>query len=215
MSKLFPIALTACLLTLCFSATSRAISAPASNSAPAPLMLAHQEINIPGDKTTSHPYGRQTVSGGGKFSCPSLFISATNSTDAGYYDYGIIKLPSAFSGNPATLTMTSSYSTSDFSNMNAKIIEYDYKTAQLWACSGKIKRSTTNHLVHKLDTLSGMSASPILDSNNKVIGINTYGISGNFSSQTEKDKPVSNDYPDSNKANRITTTALAFFNSNM
>lgn len=157
-------------------------------------------IVAPGDRVSGHPFGRKTAT---SFHYPPEY--AKYGVD---YDYGYIELPSAFSTTvkPATLTLKKYSYNSDFSNKPATLIGFDYKTAQMYTQTETINYASDYRLYHKMDTLSGMSGSPILDSNGKVIGINAYSING--------DLPVGNtvadDYPDYNKATRISDEAYAF-----
>lgn len=164
-------------------------------------------IVAPGDTVTGHPYGRKTVTGSSNFKYPAQYADP-ETTNPTAYDYGVIKLSSAFSGSPATLSLDKSYSTSEFSNMNATLLGYDYLSADLYECTGKISYANSTRLFHKMDTVSGMSGSPILDSSGDVVGINAYGISGQSPPST-----VEEDYNNYNRATRITSTVYNFLTS--
>lgn len=170
----------------------------------------------PGDKPGSHPYGQQIVTKGSDMLYPSLWVTADNA-DAPKYDYGVIRLAKAFNGNPATLSLNSSYSTNNYKNMRARITGYDYKTAILWKQTGKINKADSYLVYTKMDTLPGMSGSPITDRNNTVIGINCYGADGEFTWE-EQLKPINQgdeNYERSfNYGPRITSSVKAFLEQN-
>lgn len=159
-------------------------------------------IVAPGDRVSGHPFGRKTAT---DFHYPSEFVNSGVN-----YDYGYIELPSAFSTTvkPATLTLKKYTYNSDFSNMPATLIGFDYKTAQMYEQTETINYASNYRLYHKMDTLSGMSGSPILDSKGRVIGINAYSIEGDLPAGNT----VDDDYPDYNKATRISDNAYRFLN---
>ena len=170
-------------------------------------------IVAPGDKPGSHPYGTKTVTNASDMMFPLNWKTASTDSLAMQYDYGIIRLPSAFSGNPATLTLNANYSTTNYTNLSAGMLGYDYATAKLWEHRGRISYANSSLVYTKLDTLPGMSGCPIVDNNNTVVGINCYGISGNYTWE-EIITPVEDNHPDYNKGPRITSAVKAFLEQN-
>lgn len=161
-------------------------------------------VVAPGDTPGNHPYGRKTADKASQFHYPSEYASSNNATALGY-DYGYIDLNSNFTGT-STLNLYYNYYTSDFDGMSSSLLGYDYKTADLYETSGKIDHASKIQLYHKMDTLSGMSGSPVLDSRGRVIGINAYSIDGTLPAGNK----VADDYPDYNKATRITEDVYNF-----
>lgn len=157
-----------------------------------------------GDTLGNHPYSTKTASKASQFHYPSEYASSNNATALGY-DYGYIDLGSNFTGT-STLDLYYNYSTSKFKGMSSSLLGYDYKTADLYETSGKIDHASETQLFHKMDTLSGMSGSPVLDSNGRVVGINAYSIDGTLPAGNK----VADDYPDYNKATRITKDVYDF-----
>lgn len=161
---------------------------------------------VPGETPSKQPYSYQEVTDTSKFHCSEKFKSEGNTT----YDYGYIEPNSKFTGNPATLSLNSSLRESELKN-TFTLLGYDIYSAKLYKTTGIIYEMTQRQLKHKMDTLSGMSGSPILDKNNKVVGINAYSID----SELPPGNKVDDDYPDYNKATLITTTVCNFLTEGM
>lgn len=91
----------------------------------------------PGDMVGSHPYGTKTVSGASNFVYPKKYQTEKDGIP---YDYGVIKLNSAFysstNGSPATLPLKAM---TNMENKEATIIGFHKNSANMWECSGTIK----------------------------------------------------------------------------
>jgi V8-like Glu-specific endopeptidase len=156
-------------------------------------------IVAPGDRVSGHPYGTKTAK---SFHYPDEYETSSYPKN---YDYGYMELSSAFAGSPATLKLSTDYDRS-FTNMKATIIGFDMYTAQMYRQTEKIEYASSTQLFHRMDTLGGMSGSPVLDSNNKVVGINAYSIDGQL-------PPGNIDYGETdgyNQATRITKSVYNF-----
>lgn len=152
-----------------------------------------------GDTPTSHPYGTQTV-----YSSNFYYPSAWKNSGGISNDYGVIKLNTAVNNiTPFTI------SDQDTPVGTAiKIAGYDYKTAQQWKTSGTVVETFTGRIDYRMDTLPGMSGSPVYIGTRTVVAINTYDAG-------TKDEVVDEDWPGNNTGTKITSTVKAFFESHL
>lgn len=138
------------------------------------------------------------------------------------YDYGMLVLPEAMNtGYSFTLSTISSpsqksvsivgyqgegYNDADDPNRN------DFSAYELLRGDGVISGSSTLSLKTQTDALGGQSGSPVLDANNKVVGIFTYGAPGR-----DENGELLEHLPDGgsarNRMTRITSSLIRFFNS--
>lgn len=125
------------------------------------------------------------------------------------YDYGVIILSTAFNNDGYYFELAT---TSNPTGTSASIIGYEHHSLttpfsnwQLLRGDGTISGYTSYKLETHIDGLAGQSGSPVINSNNKVIGIYTYGANNN-SNQEDDDSTYLN------KATRITSSVISFYN---
>ncbi len=130
------------------------------------------------------------------------------------YDYGMLVLPEAMNtGYSFTLSTISSPSQKSVSIVGYQGEGYDdynnFGGYQLLRGDGVVSGSSTLSLKTQTDALDGQSGSPVLDTNNNVVGIYTYGAGG---------ADIKDDfYPDGgsarNRMTRVTSSVIRFFNN--
>lgn len=155
-----------------------------------------------------------TYSGNRTVNCTSSNTITSSNWDGhlsnSNYDYGLIILSKAFNndGNYFTLSTTSNPTNSDASiiGYEHRLLNTDFSNWQLLRGDGTISGYTSYKLETHIDALQGQSGSPVISSNGNVIGIFTYGANdgSNF---------LENDSSYLNKATRITSDVISFYNN--
>lgn len=157
---------------------------------------------VPGDNTADKPFGTITaIPSNSDFVVPSDWTQNANTAS----DYGVVVLDKAVSSNIGSLNM---YVPSDsyLDGLEVSLSGYDYKTRKQYLATGLITGYDSYRIKFRLDTLSGMSGSPVYDSDNEVIGIYNYAVSGVGDGTLDDDAPASQ----YNRCQRITSSIKTF-----
>ncbi len=126
------------------------------------------------------------------------------------YDYGMVILPEAINtGYYFSLSTISSPTNKPISILGYEnnALSTGFNNYELLKGDGVISGSTTLSLKTQVDSLPGQSGGPVLDANNKVVGILTYGADGKESIKLPDGGSARN------RATRITSNLIRFFNN--
>lgn len=126
------------------------------------------------------------------------------------YDYAVILLGTPFNNDGYYFELTTN---SNPTGDTASIIGYEHHSLntnfsnwQLLRGDGTISGYTSYKLETHIDALAGQSGSPVIDDNDKVIGIYTYGASNGSNFELNSSTYL-------NKATRITDSVIDFYDN--
>lgn len=149
----------------------------------------------PGKNGSSNPYGYTTAS-------TKIISGYWNSTYnfPSYGDWGLIELSSPMGNTCGYLGLSAGVST----NLSVNVTGYpaDKSTITMWKAPGKLTKIEDNYLYHDCDMVPGSSGSPIYNSYNQLVGINT----------CEYYIKETGEYTE-NAGPRLTTSLFQYFNS--
>lgn len=129
---------------------------------------------VPGDKVGTRPFS--PIIANYSTSQFTVVTAWKNDRDPDS-DYGVISLNNSVSDRIGYFNLDSP-SDYELENLDISISGYDYISRNQYLSMGTLNNATSERLIFHVDTLSGMSGSPIYDSRDNVIGIYNYGAGG-------------------------------------